>query len=312
MTSAFQNFEITDDDDSAPPDYFNEPAPAVDSPFTVMVDTREQTPYTFSNIYGDYRNANTPINVLTVRKMLPVADYSIVGYRGIAVERKSKEDIFGSLANSQKRENFLERLRKMQVTLEYGAVVVECTQKELLESPPDFTNLNPKAVYHTAISWELQFPAIHWTWLPDRASAEEHVYRLFEKYYQHKVDGRYKHHNKPIEQHLEAFRAGQIARMWMTEYEIPYPLENPLRSSWLRGWGFASSHLKGGANGTLYELGQTPKQESAKPAKKGKKEEQIKPLPGQTSFLDSDPNTELKEAIGSIYNKGIAAKAKKK
>ena len=244
--------------------------------------------------------------------MLPVADYSIVGYKGIAVERKSKADVFASLANTQKRENFLERLRKMQTTLEYGAVVIECTQKEMITDPPEFTNLNPKAVYHTAISWELQFPAIHWTWLPDRASSEEHVYRLFEKYYQHKVDGKYRHHNKPIEQHLEAFRAGQIARWWVSEEEIPYPLENPLRLSWLRGWGFASSHLKGGDNGVLYELGHRPKTEESKSKKKGKAEGLHKPLPNQTSFLDEDSNAELKEALGSIYNQGLPKRGKKK
>src|ERR1700744_4869141 len=85
-----------------------------DCPFTIVRDSNEQLPYIFQSIVGDSKSDYAPINVKTIKKKLFVGDYSIDKMPEIIIERKSKEDFFGSLASNTKRENFIGRLKKMQ------------------------------------------------------------------------------------------------------------------------------------------------------------------------------------------------------
>lgn len=69
---------------------------------TVIIDTREQQPYSFN-----------PDSVGTVSRGLDVGDYSLEGFEKlVAVERKSLDDYVGSLIRS--RERFLREIAKMQ------------------------------------------------------------------------------------------------------------------------------------------------------------------------------------------------------
>jgi hypothetical protein len=197
----------------------------------------------------------------------------------------------------------------MQTILSYGAIVVECNSDELYEDPPHHTSLNPKSVYRTCLSWTMQFPLVHWFWCKDREFAEQTVYRLLEKWYQHETDTRYKHHNKPIDQNLNAYREGMTARMAVTETEVPYFQGNPLRLSWLRGWGFASTHLYEGDLGILHELGQMPDESgNSKPKKKPKVDESgYKPLPGQKELPIFDT---MKNELGNLFDESLNKKLK--
>lgn len=78
---------------------------------TIVIDTREQEPWSFG------------AGVATVRAGLPTGDYSIVGLESrVAVERKSLEDFVGSVTFG--RERFWRELLRMKA-LDVRAVIVE-------------------------------------------------------------------------------------------------------------------------------------------------------------------------------------------
>ena len=182
---------------------------------------REQQPYIFSKIIGDYRDDYRPIKVRTIRKKIPAGDYSIEGMPFVAVERKTKEDLFQSVGTTDKRDNFIERLHKMQRTLKYGAVVVECNANDLYNDPPSYCKTHPRTVFRTCLSWQQQFTLIHWIFCPDRDWAEQTTYRILEKFFEHETELKYVHHNRPIDTNIEAFRAGIIARRVSSESAAP-------------------------------------------------------------------------------------------
>jgi len=88
---------------------------------TIVVDTREQRPFTFSKSRGVKGS---------IRKTLKAGDYSILGYEHlIAIERKSPMDIFGTLGKGHKR--FQKEIRKA-INMEYFAIIVECSYMDVI------------------------------------------------------------------------------------------------------------------------------------------------------------------------------------
>ena len=79
---------------------------------TVLIDTREQKPYSF-----DYDSE---------KATLKTADYSMVGFEDlVAIERKSKADIFGSLTRGgNNRERFINEIERLS-QFKYGVLVIE-------------------------------------------------------------------------------------------------------------------------------------------------------------------------------------------
>lgn len=316
--SAFDGWSINEDDINEDSSTIVEPSDVkpVLCPFTILVDSREQKPYQFDSIIGDYRDDYAPLIVKTKKKGMTVADYSIDGLPGIAIERKSKEDLFGSVANGQKRENFIKRLHKMKETLLYGAIVIECYPEEIYENPPSYTSLSPKTVFRTTLSWAVQFPTIHFHWCKDREKAEQTTFRLLEKFYEHETNTKYKAHNKPLDACIEAYELGIKSRMVADEIQAAYCKDNPLRVFWMRGWQFWSTRVKDGDMGTVYEIGEVAPSQVAEAlvahkAKKGKSDK-IKPLPNQTSFLNPDEEEEspLVEEIVNNIKKSRKSKIK--
>jgi ERCC4-type nuclease len=320
--SSFEGWNINEDDINENPSETLESTDVkpVLCPFTVRVDTREQMPYQFDNIIGDYRDDYAPLIVQTNRKkVLPAGDYAIEGLVGIAIERKSKSDLFQSVATGQKRENFIGRLHKMKEGLLYGAVVIECYPEEIYEDPPEYTSLSPKTVFRTSLSWAIQFPNVHWHWCRDREKAEQTTFRLLEKFYEHHTNKKYVAHNKPIDSCMEAYNLGIISRMSAKEFQAPYCVGNDLRIWWEKGWNWFSTHFLNGDLGAIYEVGQVAPSEvaaalAAHKAKKGKSDKII-PLPGQRSFLEQDNSEDgLSEIVDqiekSINNHGKTRKKK--
>ena len=84
-----------------------------------MVDTREQEPYAFD---ADL--------VTSVRRALPVGDYSLEGYEtAVAAERKSLEDFVSLVIRARAR--FGRELRAL-AAYDFGCVVVEADLKDIL------------------------------------------------------------------------------------------------------------------------------------------------------------------------------------
>lgn len=108
----------------------------------IVIDTREQLPYTFDGLP-------------TVLATLKSGDYSLAGFEHrIAVERKSHADLWGSMTSGRARfQRCCERLSQ----LERAAIVIECSMAEACERPSYIQRTNPASVVGGLISWSAQY-----------------------------------------------------------------------------------------------------------------------------------------------------------
>lgn len=157
------------------------PSSPLSTPYTIIVDTREQRPFAFANLYADAADGRRPLHVQTSRACLPSGDYSLAGYETqIAVERKSLSDLFGTLGSGRRRfQNELQRLAAYQ----FAAVVVEAEWSEILTAPPQHSRLKPKTVHRSVIAWQQKYRNVHWWFMPDRAVAEVTTLRVLERFW---------------------------------------------------------------------------------------------------------------------------------
>ena len=137
--------------------------------FTVVIDSREQHPYTFGR---------------SIIKALKSGDYSILGLEDrITIERKTKEDAYSSLGAGRARfEKELIRLSEY----DYGAIVIESNLDDFLHAPA-YTQMNPKAAMNSLVSWSVRYKVFIF-FASDRLHAMALVYRLLEKYFKHRGD----------------------------------------------------------------------------------------------------------------------------
>jgi DNA excision repair protein ERCC-4 len=107
-------------------------------PVAVVVDTREQLPYSFD-----------PERVVATRGALRAGDYSLVGLENrVAVERKSLDDFVSTVIRDRDRfRRELDRLRE----LEAACVVVEGNLSDLLRGSYS-GGAHPSSVFGSALS----------------------------------------------------------------------------------------------------------------------------------------------------------------
>ena len=145
--------------------------PAIQN-FTIIIDTREQRPYTFQNV--------KPEPPGTIIQGLTTGDYSLAGLESrICVERKSMVDLFGSVGKGRARfEHEMERLS----AFDYAAIVVESDIKTWFINPPGRSKMNPRSVFRTIIAWSQRYGVHIWP-MWDRPSAEKVTYLILKRYY---------------------------------------------------------------------------------------------------------------------------------
>lgn len=149
-------------------------------PFTIIIDTREELPYTFHSLRGDADQGKRPLDVSTVREGLRTGDYSVKGYEPlVTIERKSLADLYSTLG--QERERFEEEHERMS-RMEFAAVVVEASLEEVMHHPPSRSQLEPKTVYRTWLAWEQAYN-IPWHFCSGRRFAEVHTFRILERFW---------------------------------------------------------------------------------------------------------------------------------
>ena len=109
----------------------------------IVVDTREQTPWSFD-----------PDRVDTVVGTLRTGDYSLAGHTDdVAIERKSLDDLVGSLIQGRERfERELERLR----TFTLRAVIVEGSYLDIA-SHRYVSRAHPSAVFGSICCLHVDF-----------------------------------------------------------------------------------------------------------------------------------------------------------
>ncbi len=138
-----------------------------ESPLHIVVDTREQAPFTFTGY---------PVEVAVAA--LEAADYSVSGFeRRVAVERKSLQDLVGCLSGERERfERELARLRGYDA----AAVVVESPAADL-RAGRYRSRLVPASAWQSILAFSMRF-RVPFIFCQDRADAEAVAYDLLRHY----------------------------------------------------------------------------------------------------------------------------------
>ena len=147
-------------------------------PFKIIIDTREQAPFTFGLI--------EQFDVVEVEsRALKTGDYSIAGLEDeVSIERKSVADFYGSIG--QGRERFEREMQRLAM-LSYAAVVVEGNWQDILFDRPQNILVPARAASNTILSWSIRY-GVHF-WLCDsRRQAELTAFHLLRHYWKQKQE----------------------------------------------------------------------------------------------------------------------------
>lgn len=132
----------------------------------IIIDTREKRPWTF---------ARWPEGKIARLGTLKSGDYSLRGFQsgGIAIERKSFQDLFGSMTSG--RERFYRELRRLG-EFRLAALIVE-EDEEFVLMGSKWTGVNPAKMLRTLYAWCAAF-GIQIHFCPGALAAEAKAYRL--------------------------------------------------------------------------------------------------------------------------------------
>ena len=143
----------------------------------ILIDTREQEPYTFTG----YEAATEPAT-------LPVGDYSLPGFQDrAAVERKSLNDLIGCLMGKD-RERFERELARGR-HYDLFMVVVEASLADVSQGRYR-SDMKPQAALQSIITFQVRY-RIPFVWAGNRAGAEYMTYSFLAKYLR-EIGERYK------------------------------------------------------------------------------------------------------------------------
>lgn len=153
------------------------------TPFTIMVDTREQLPYSFTNIEAGGKRLIVP----TESGTLHTGDYSIKEFDNcVAIERKSVNDFYGSITDERARlEAEFERMEAMV----FSAIVVEGRLESVLDPFLHGRKVTPQAVRATIGAWSVRYRT-RWFFLTSRNQGELMTFELLKQFYRHATERR--------------------------------------------------------------------------------------------------------------------------
>lgn len=164
-------------------------------PFTILVDVNEGAPFRFDQI--DHRTKHTPLLVETETMALwslnrrdvevkgetfqvGLADYTIRGFEDrIQVERKSLEDLFGTLGHRRKR--FEAEVKRLHEDCQFASIVVEGSWAQIYRWRGHGAHY--RSVLMTISAWQQRDPRVHWNLYPSRAAAEKMTFRMLERFW---------------------------------------------------------------------------------------------------------------------------------
>ncbi len=170
-------------------------------PFTILIDSAEQHPLSFTGLRADSARKYRPLIVSTRTVCLgrhpnSLGDYSIQGFEGrFGLERKSLDDAVSTFLGwgkpgdeTNRRERFIQELRNLNA-IECGAVIVEAdfsqvwrAARETLKKPAE---LNQQGLRNQIRAWQQDFPFVQWLFCGGRRDAEEEAFawmwRFWEK-----------------------------------------------------------------------------------------------------------------------------------
>lgn len=149
------------------------------TPYTVVIDTREQLHYGFAEPLKCPRGHK--LCVQTTRGTLPSGDYSLLGFEScVAVERKSLADLYGTLGKGRAR--FARELGRL-ASYAFSCVVVEAEFSSVLGAPPARSRLNPRSVIASILAWQQRYIRTHWLFVPGRECGEAVTIRVLDRWW---------------------------------------------------------------------------------------------------------------------------------
>ena len=170
------------------------------APFTILVDTAEQHPFTFQNFYTDGNaERRKPLIVPTESRALgrfpdSLGDYSLdSGVGRCHVERKSMQDAHGTILGWAKKGEDVGRRERFERELEHlsemeaGLVVVECSLSDLLRLAPVYGRKsaaeNAKTLFRSVLAFQQDY-AVSWIFADGRRTAEQVTFRWLQRWHE--------------------------------------------------------------------------------------------------------------------------------
>jgi ERCC4-type nuclease len=151
-------------------------------PFTVLVDTREQAPWTFQQIVIERRLWT----ITRIASTLATGDYTIAGCEDrLCVERKSAADLVGSVTAGNAR--FRREHERMQVVVESGGfacVIVEGSLSAICDEldADAGRKVTSESVLGAVASWPQRY-RVPWFFAGDRRTAERLAFKIMLKWW---------------------------------------------------------------------------------------------------------------------------------
>ena len=143
----------------------------------IIVDTREQLPFTFDKYQCSI-----------IKACLPVGDYSILGFEErIAIERKSPDDLVNCCMGAD-RIRFEKELAKAKA-FEHFVVMIECSYADLAQGKYR-SKMQPKSVVQTITDFWIRH-GVSFIFAGSRNAAEYLTFSFLEKYL-YEIEKRYK------------------------------------------------------------------------------------------------------------------------
>lgn len=157
--------------------------------FTILIDSREQHPFTFEQLKADAKEEHRPLIVRNKIQSLgnSMGDYSIEGFEGRChIERKSFDDAQGTTLGWGDRRQQFERTLANLADMECSAVVVECNIYELCVAAPargkKSQQENAKILHRQILAWQQDY-RVPWLFCGNRRFAEITAFRTLERFW---------------------------------------------------------------------------------------------------------------------------------
>jgi ERCC4-type nuclease len=153
----------------------------------VLIDTREQKPVLFDKV----GHQNFPELSAVEFATLTTGDYSVKGFEypeqgdSITIERKSLSDLFSSTGRGRDR---LEQEFIRMSQFSHASFVIESDFRTIFKSPPQTSQMNPRAVYRTIIAFCQRYRVSCWP-CPTRSFAEKTTYILLHRFWSDRQPG---------------------------------------------------------------------------------------------------------------------------
>lgn len=166
---------------------------AVSLPFTILVDSREQHPFTFQGHLSDADQQNRPLLVPVEHTHLGDShgDYAIKGMDDCFIERKSLDDAQGTfLSHGDRRDAWMATLEFL-ASCKTAAIIIEASYKRYCFDivPRGSRDKRTLAVtlHRQVLAWQNDY-RVPFIFCDDRRFAEETTLQIMRRHYRHATE----------------------------------------------------------------------------------------------------------------------------